>query len=112
MAMIGKNIWLRDINRRKYRQDENGRSYCGPIERYHWVPYEVVGETRVSWLLQYGRKVPKKGKLFGVAFSEEEVDQFCYVAENRYAISEQVRQLEYEKLKHVADIIGYVAEQI
>lgn len=109
--MIGKTVWIRDVNRRKYRQREGGISYGGPIERYHWAPYEVVGETRVSWVLKHGQKVPKKGG-FGVAFSEEEVDQFCYVAENRYAISERVRQLSYEKLKQVADIVGYVAEQI
>jgi hypothetical protein len=104
--MIGKTIWVYDINLRHYRRDEKGRSYGPPIWRKSWRPNEVVGENRVSWIFASGAKVPKKGAV-GVAFSEEEIDRLAFVEENKHRISDAVSCLGYERLKQVADLIGY-----
>jgi len=106
--MIGKTIWIYDINCRNYRRDENGRSYGSPIFRDSFRPCKVIGETRVSWLLEYRGKVPKKGAR-NVAFSEEELDQLCYVEDNRLKIADMVKNLSYSQLKQVASTIGYRA---
>ena len=104
--MIGKTIWVYDINLRHYRRDEKGRSYGPPIWRKSWRPNEVVEENRVSWILASGAKVPKKGAV-GVVFSEEEIDRLAFVEENKLRISDAVRCWGYESLKQVADLIGY-----
>jgi len=104
--MIGKTIWIFDENRRKYNRDSNGKALGSPIWKEHWAPHEVVDETRISWILRNGRKVSKKGGN-GIAFTEEEIDRQAYVADNYYRISDMVRSLGYDKLKQVADLIGY-----
>ena len=104
--MIGKKIWIMDQNHRVYRKDEKGRSIGGPIWREYWGEVEITGETKLSWLTSWGQKIPKKGG-YGIAFTEEEVNRLAYVEENKYRISDAVRNLEYDKLKQVAEIIGY-----
>ncbi len=102
-------IWIFDINHRRYRYDENGRSYGGPIMRDHWVKCKVVGETSRSWIIdRWNQKIPKKGfNPKTVAFDEEQIDQQAFVQENAHLISEAIRRLDYEKLKAVADLIDY-----
>lgn len=108
-GMVGRTIWAYDVNRRCYERDGNNRSVGSPIFRKSWVKVEIVGETRVSWLLRNGVKIPKRDTK-GFAFSEEELDQICYVHDNSYKIAEVVRRLKYTDLKKVADIIGYKAK--
>ena len=106
--MIGKTIWIHDVNRRRYRK-KDGRSYGSPIYRDSFAPHEIVDETRVSWISSRGIKIPKCGGR-GICFTQEEVSRECFVKDNAYKISEKVRYLDYEELKNVADIIGYEEE--
>ncbi len=98
--------WVFDEDRRVYGKDERGHSTGGPIYREHWEKREIIGETRVSWLLKYGGKVKKKGQ-WGVAFSQEEVDRNVWEHENAYRLSELVRRQPYEVLRKIADLIGF-----
>lgn len=107
--MIGKTIWIFDINARTYARDEKGRQYGNPIWRKHWVPHEVCDETKVSWILRHShKKVPKKGGR-GIAFSEEEIDRLEFVEVHSRHIADKVRGIEYDKLKQIAELIGYSA---
>lgn len=103
-------IWIFDINRRSYLRDEKGYSYGSPIWRDHWVKCKVTGETSRSWIIdRWNEKIPKKGynpKV--VAFNEEEIDREAFVQENRHRIADAICYLDYDKLKQVADLIGYV----
>lgn len=108
--LIGKTIWIFDENRRHYRKDENGRSLGSPIWREHWVAYEVIDETPRSWILRHShRKVPKKGG-YGIAFSIKEIDRLEFITVHRRKIADKVISLDYDKLKQVADLIGYKGE--
>jgi hypothetical protein len=60
----------------------------------------------VSWVDSFGTKIPKRGGR-GICFSQEEIDQNVYVHDNKINISDKVRVLDYDKLKQVADLIGY-----
>lgn len=117
---VGSKLWQFDHNRRVYRKDANGISTGGPIWREHWKPVEVVGETRVSWLisssganLRYANKVPKKefrdGKCpSGYALSEESINREAWVHDNAWHIGQAVtRCQDYDLLKKVADLFGY-----
>lgn len=102
--MIGKVIYIYDLNRCIYR---DGR--C--IEKEHWEPVVIEGETKVSWVLRHGRKIPKKG-VRGVCFTEEERDKEVWLVENRFKISEMVRSLSYDDLRAVAAIVGYQEKEV
>lgn len=104
---VGDPVWVFDINIRKYRKDENGRSFGGPIWREHWRQQEIVGETSRSWITNFGAKILKSGAK-GVAFSVEEVEREAFVQENRHLIAAGVRDVkDYGLLKKIADLIGY-----
>lgn len=75
-------VWLFDINRRVYQRDASGRAFGSPIWREHWEEQVIVGETRVSWVTEWGKKVPKKGG-WGIAFSEEEIAREAFVQDHR-----------------------------
>lgn len=101
------SCWVFDINKRVYRRDENGRP-CGggPIWREHWRETKIVGETKVSWITEWGKKIPKKGGQ-GICFSERELDEASWVQENRNRLSDAVRSLkDFTTLKSVSEILG------
>lgn len=111
MVGIGSTVWLFNINRRVYRERKPGEIYASgaPIWREHWVPHLIVGETARSWVLEYGRKVPKKGAdPRCVSFSSEEINRAAYVHENAPKIGDKVRRIaDADLLRKVADLIGY-----
>ena len=110
--MIEKKVWIFDENHRVYPRDEKGRAFGNPIWRKHWVAREIVGETKLSWILRFGgQKVSKKGGR-GIAFSEAEIDRLEFVEVHRRLIAEAVNKLDYEKLKQVSDLIEYKTEEI
>jgi hypothetical protein len=103
---VGDTLWLFDINRRVYPRDEKGRATGSPIWREHWVPHEITGETSRSWLIGWRGKVPKKGGR-GIAFDAAEIDRNAWVIENRYRISESVRQCDdFDRLCAAARLFG------
>lgn len=103
---IGDTIWLFDRERRVYAQDSSGRSFGAPIWREHWGPYVITGETRVSWVVRGDTKIPKRGGRY-IAFSEEEVDQRCWVDENAYRLGLTVGMLkDYALLRQIAELVG------
>ena len=105
---IGSPCWL---------FSENNRSYDGRrrlIWRKHWVEAEIVGETRVSWIVE-GRphckidkktlQIRQKGDGFGpkrVVWSKKELDGVCWVHENRYHILEELRYKDFDQATWVA----------
>lgn len=109
---VGMKVWRFDMNRREYERDARGRAVGGPIWRKHWVEEQIVGETRVSWIvgpewmreprqLSRALKVPKKDWPGSLAVSEEDIDKAAYV-EGRHRIAERIRDCrDYDTLKAV-----------
>ena len=104
---IGSIIWRFDENRRVYTHPTTlggGRL----IYREHWRPVEVVGETSRSWDTGWAGKVPKKGPHPGWAFTEQEVEDNCWVHDHRCGISSTVNRCkDAATLRQVAAVIGY-----
>lgn len=97
--------WVFDINRRVYRRNENGKPCGGPIWREHWREMKIVGETKVSWITEWGKKIPKKGGQ-GICFSERELEEASWVQENRHRLSDAVLSLnDFTTLKAVSEIL-------
>jgi hypothetical protein len=111
-------IWRFDEGRRRYAPAPKG-AFGALIWREHWHRVFVVGETRVSWLVALSStgpgeiKVSKKdlaeGKLAHLwTLTEKDVDDAVWVHENAYRIGEAVgRMRDPEKLRRVAEIVGY-----
>lgn len=115
---IGDVIYHFDSNHRVYRKDAKGHSTGSPIYREHWREIKVIGETSRSWLVGvdwHPDKIAKKdlaaGELHGYCLTLEEVEKRSFVADNRHHISNIVSGLTYDKLKAVADLIGYKPEE-
>lgn len=56
--MIGETLYIQDENRRLYQDDAGNKTSTANI-RYKWRPFTVVGETRDSWVLEFGVKISK-----------------------------------------------------
>lgn len=97
-------VWIFDENRRVYAR--NGGCSGGPIYREHWYEQAVVGQTRRSWILRHGRKVPKTGGR-GFAFTKAEVDDDVFCHDHIHAICERLRNVDATTLRKVAELIGY-----
>jgi hypothetical protein len=118
---IGDVFFMFDSNRRVYAKDANGRSIGGPLFRGHFYPVEVYGETSRSWLVgrpgrpalsewlrpELAAKVPK-AKPFPPLYTAEDVDRAVWVRENGHRLAERVSYVkDYDKLRQIAEIVGY-----
>lgn len=112
MSETPTHVWIFDSNHRVYAPRLPGEAYGrgGPIWREHWRKRSVVGETRVSWVLDNGVKVPKKRNVANdnIAFSEAEIDRRAWVQAHRFRIARAIeRTSDYDALSYVAAIMNY-----
>lgn len=110
---VGMKLWEYDPNRRIYRRDETGRAIGPPIWREHWVEVEIIGETRVSWLIGHvfmktwpnmekrAVKLPKREFPGEYLTSIEEIGRKEFVSD-RHVLAERIRRChDYETLKAI-----------
>jgi hypothetical protein len=98
--MIGKVVWMFDHTIRRYPPPPPGKSYSPgpPIYEAQWVPVEITGETRISWLAkrvgwrEEHLKIPKNWSNPLFVRTRAEVDDDVWLQENRHTI---VRRMEY-----------------
>jgi len=102
MTKVGDKVWV------------YGARYRGPGNAYKWSEREIIGETRVSWILspkwesRKVRKNPRKGAPVVVAFSPEERDAILWVENNQHRIGEAVKRVkDHEVLRRIAHMIDY-----
>lgn len=95
-----------------FQYDQNVRIYprSGPVagradERHHYVAALVKSETRVSWVLDNGAKVPKKDPK--TAFGRFDVDEAVWLAENRHKLTDLIWSATYLQLQQVAAVLNY-----
>ena len=113
MPEIGDPVWYFDENHRVYERDENGRSHGGPIWREHWRPAEVVGETRVSWIIGAGTdkrkyeitRIKKKDWPGGLALSQDDIDRREFIAGSHRIGSRIFACRDYDTLKAISDLL-------
>jgi len=101
---VGSQVWVFDRNHRIYKQGK-----FGPDFRSHFVPRTITSETSRSWVLSSGEKIPK-ATLKGIYTSERQIDDACYVNDNRYRISQAVYRMDCAAvLREIAVICGISA---
>lgn len=121
MVSIGDTLYRFDKNHRVYRRDASGRAVGGPIFTEYFVPHQIVGETKLSWLVgNDGRyKVNKKtlreagrSGFHGYQWHTEDGKQDAiWRASHRLGIKTMLDNATTEQLRKVASIIGYVEHQ-
>jgi hypothetical protein len=105
-----------DGNRRVYVDPETGERFGGPIYKYSFVEYFIVGETSRSILmyqyldcrdLEYAKKVPKKDSLKDHGYlTQSQMEDQIWMHDNQYKISESVRGCgSIDKLKAIKQIL-------
>ena len=105
---IGSTIWRYDINHREYTKPKDGRIWGDIIERAHWRPIKITGETSRSWVTQHGQKLPKNGAWRGVLLSEAAIDEWEWARKHRHRIADVVgRSDDAILLRQIAALVGY-----
>ena len=109
---INDKVWIFDINHRVY---ESGDST--PVFRKHFVECYIIGETTQSWILapsmdwsiNFGIKYKKKNPIKEIYESQEEIDNACWINDNRYNLSEKIHRCNnYEILSKINKLLTEV----
>lgn len=110
---IGDTLYYFDGNRRVYPRTKDGRQMHGsPIYAEHYVPVKIVGETRVSWLLEYGWKASKRSVAgsVGPVLTKEAMEDDVWCSVHRFKIRDLFDRAPAPTVRRVADILGYKPE--
>jgi hypothetical protein len=111
MTKIGDTLYHFNVNRRRYtKPTEPGQIFGRLIYAEHFRPLKVIGETRVSWLLEHDYKAPKKGG--GGFYTEQQRDDAIWLNEHRHRIREILDRATADQLREVAKILGYADGQL
>ena len=112
---VGDTITVFDDTVRVYPKRADGTTDYNSHARYEakFVQREIVGETKVSWVLLDRTKINKK--TMEGTYSPEGVEQAIWTHNNRHWLIEALKTIaytpvegdNYETLKAVADLIGY-----
>ena len=104
---IGDTLYHFDANRRRYTKPEPGRSYGELIYSEHFTPRKIVGETRISWLMEYNGKANKADPRKGGYFTAEQMADDIWVKHHRHQIRDLLGQASADHLREIARILGY-----
>jgi hypothetical protein len=109
---IGDTLYHFDGNRRVYHPDR----HSGPIYERHFELVVIIGETKLSWIMdRYKNKVNKKTLESACQFAERGyftkagMDADIWSHDHRHKIIDGVRHVDTERLKEIARILGYDA---
>ena len=111
MLKIGDTIYRFDGNRRFYSKERGS----GPIYEKHFEPLKIIGENKVSWLLERGWRANKKNLSCARAmqcggrgfFTAEGMENDIWRHEHRCRIVRLVEQTDAAILKQIAALVGY-----
>lgn len=113
---VGDDVYIFDENRRVYPEDKDGLQYGGPIYREHFAPYRIVGTEGRSFVYaaitdgavsSFTDKIGS-AKAESVFHTADEVEDLCWINENRYRLSDEISKLrDVATLKQIAELIGY-----
>jgi hypothetical protein len=105
---IGDTLYNFDVNRRVYTKPENG--FGKIIYSKHFHPLKIIGETRMSWLLEHGYRAKKKGDdpmSRGGFYTAEEMADNIWVNDHRHKVRDLLDRAPAEQIRQVAAVLGY-----
>lgn len=110
---VGSTVYYFDVSRRI--RDDRGRT----IYREHFCPTKITGETSRSWIVSYTSWSPlkvskkalaEKGRDRGIYASLEDVDRRCWIENHKFKMVREIERCDdYDKLRAIAKIVGYEA---
>ena len=106
---VGDTVYIFNENRRVYPPAPKGHLWPpgGPIYREHFRPVQIVGETKVSWILQYDNRKVNKKTLEGI-YTIEQVDDRCWKNDHAHKLLEYVRSnASVYQLKEIAALMNW-----
>lgn len=106
---IGETLYYFDINRRHYSKPEPGRSWGNLIYAEHFEPRKIVGENKVSWLLEHGGRANKKDPRKNGYFTAEQMADDIWVKNHRHRIRDLFDRTTAAQLREIAQMLGYQA---
>ena len=115
---IGQTVYWFNFNNRVYVKNEHGMPTGSPITEHYFRPEKVVGEDKRKYLLggSFGTYVNKATgemragrEVLGVCYTEQMKQDYLWDKEHRCNIRNIVDKLDVDKLRKVADVIGYVS---
>lgn len=125
---IGDKVWVFNDNKRLYK-DDKGNDLDRCWYRGHFEEkYIILGENKQNWIIGHKDlkstdkiclKVNKKdlvvkGYALGkkLYLSEEEIDQACWMEENKYNLLDKLRYInDYEIFKQIEKLINYKSKE-
>lgn len=108
---IGDTLYYFNVNRRKYRKPEPGRQYGTIIYAEHFEPMEIVGENKVSWLMKYGHKAPKKDPESKGYYTAQGMADNIWAHDHRHKLRDLLDRASPTELREVAKVLGYNADE-
>ena len=110
--MIGKKFYIYDINNRIYFNHETGKKSQSPIWKYYWVEKEIVNETKISWIDNYGKKWKKKDfkESHVLLFAKESIEKIAQIKKikskmnNLYNKGDEIPE-NYERFKKIEQLL-------
>jgi len=98
-------IWTIDENRRVYK-DDDGNKTDRPNIRHAFVEWEVIHETRQSYIVnEYGRE--KRIAKENAFLTQEQIEDYIFVDRNRWKIADCVRDCRNaNQLRRIAVILA------
>ena len=117
---VGDMLYSFDTNRRTYRPNPPGQSYSsgGPIYERHFEAEKIVGETKLSWVMERGAKINKKtfstptSYGFSGYFTKSAMDSDIWKHSHRHKIVREVERASADQLRAIAQIVGYVTDDV
>lgn len=101
---VGDTIWL---------FDHNSHNRIGRTFESLWSPHTVLGETRISWVLDDHVRVPKNLKryrgtwIYSPCYSADEVRDRCFTYNNRRRVAKKVEDIaDADKLREIMRTLG------
>jgi hypothetical protein len=110
---VGDTLFHFDINRRVYDKPlaGTGRIFGTIIYREHFKPLKIIGETRQSWLLEFGYKAKKGDDPIkrGGFYTEVEMEDNIWTHDHRHKVRDLLDRASPTQLREVAEILGYTS---
>lgn len=109
---VGDKVWIFDNNHRVY-EDKNGNRSNYALYSGHFREFIITGETKQSWVIGSLKVNKKTLEVKGHALdphlflSQEEVNENCWVHENKYDILKKIeRSADYGLLKEIERLLN------
>lgn len=115
---VGDTLYRFSANRRVYPKPGTFSGGGAPIYREHFEPLKIIGENKVSWLLEQDWKASKRDLKSAASmqyggrgfFTAEGMEDDIWQHDHRYKIRDLFDRCSVDTLRQIASLLGYRAD--